>query len=111
MGFLNIFKKKEPGTCSACKASPGEYRCPVCGSDYCEACVRKSARTLEETDDGPRITVNIVSGGAVDKGASRGIESRVQERIDAMRRITRAGGGVCLGCSVSQGRAIVLKKL
>jgi GMP synthase-like glutamine amidotransferase len=111
MGILDIFKKKAPGHCIACKDAVAKYRCPVCGKEYCEACVKRSAQTLEETAQAPRIKVSIVSGGVVNTGASRGIESRVQERIDAMRKITRKGGGVCLGCSVEKSKAIALKKL
>lgn len=111
MGFLDLFKAKAPGQCTACKQVVASYRCPVCGIEYCDACVKKAAKTVEETAQRPRIRVTIADAGSVNVGASRGIESRVQAKIESMRKLAREGKGVCLGCSVEKDRAIALRKL
>jgi hypothetical protein len=110
MGIKDILRKKAPGPC-VCEKETASYRCPVCHKEFCKACVQRSSEILGESGTGSHIKVSIASGGLVNTGASRGIESRVQERMEAMRKVVRGGGGVCLTCSIEKGRAIALKKL
>lgn len=109
MGILDFFKKKAPGQCSSCQSNVANYRCPSCGTEHCESCVQASLQTLKQTGSGPRIS--IVSGGIVDTGASKQIGDRVAQQMAAMRALAEKGKGVCLGCSIKQGKAIQLKKV
>ena len=106
---MSLFKKKEPGPCEDCGKSTAAYRCPVCHWELCEACVQARANTLKKSESGPSLTLNIVSDGMVDTSLSQQIQSRVQEKMKAMREVVCRGGYVCIPCSSEKNRVIEFK--
>ena len=109
MGLLDFFKKKPAGQCSSCKSNIANYRCPSCGTEHCESCVKAWADKMKSAGPGPKIS--ITSGGVVDTATSRSISGSVNARMKAIREMAEKGKGICLGCTIEQGKTIALKAI